>query len=181
MYCRQIGSCLQIVLVAALGFGAEGCGTPGGSGESSGGPNSNSLATCSGDVFVSGTVTREITPTTWNEPFVPTADAHVVMQLEDYLLDGPATVVAERDLPFESLPFEFAICGDAQMIEAMRKGQLTVDISVYNHADATIHIGDLLDEYANDIDGPTQGLSIKVSGVEDCNSPNAGGYCTSTP
>ena len=137
-----------------------------------------SLGSCEGEVFVSGTVTREMQPTNWNEPFVPTAEAHVIMTLGDFILDGPTTAVAERDLPFVELPFEFAICADAEMVEAMQQGELTVDMQIFNHAGDDVRVGDLISEYSNGIEGPTQGMEILVSGSEHCDDPNAGGFCT---
>jgi hypothetical protein len=129
-------------------------------------------------IYVSGTVTREMTETTWNQPFVPTPEVHVRMRLYTFYYDGPLTVLAERDVPFVELPFEFELCADPDAVEAAREGVLAVDVNVYNHAGDSPRVGDLVSEYQNEIDGPTSDLEILVSGVEHCDDPNAGGLCS---
>lgn len=172
----ELTSLAAITLLTACPEPAEEGGqTTTGEGETEGGEG---LDSCEGEVFVSGTVTREMQPTNWNEPFVPTAEAHVIMKLGDFINDGPTYTRAERDLPFVELPFEFAICADAEMVQAMQEGELIIDMEIFNHAGDDVRVGDLVSEYLNTIDGPAQGVEIVVSGIEHCDDPNAGGFCT---
>jgi len=135
-------------------------------------------ALCEGEVFASGTVSREFTPTTFNEPFIANEDSHVLIQLSTAFVDGPTTTLVEQDTPFIEIPFEFMICGDAMEIEAMRQGDLFIAVEVFNQAGINARVGDLVSESANVIEGPSSELEIIVSGLEDCDSPDAGGFCT---
>lgn len=134
---------------------------------------------CSGDVYVSGTVSRDLIANSYNEPFIPTADAHVRMQLTTYYIDGPSTILAERDVPFSNLPFDFAICADASEVQAARLGELTVSMAIFSRAGVDARVGDLISERAYPVEGPTSGMQILVSGLEHCDAENAGGFCTS--
>jgi len=133
---------------------------------------------CGNDLYAAGTVSRNVTPTTWNEPFVASSDAHIQIQLSTAFLDGPETVIVEQSLPFTSLPFPFEICGDESQVEMMRQGELFISVNIYNHAGYEPKVGDLLSEHFNSLDGPSHELSILVSGLEHCSAPNAGGFCT---
>jgi len=133
---------------------------------------------CSEDTFATGTVSRNFTPTTWNEPFVASEDAHIQIQLSTAFIDGPATVLVDQDIPFTPLPFEFTICGNNTEIELTRQGELFISVNVYNHTGFDARVGDLVNEFFNSVDGPSRDLDILVSGLEHCDSPNSGGFCT---
>jgi len=135
-------------------------------------------ATCDGELYVSGTVSREFSETAWNEEFIAAPAAHVHMSIFTFFSDGPSAVLAQRDVPFVSLPFSFAICANAEEIASLRQDQLAVSIDVFNHAGRDARVGDLLGEYLNSIDGPTNEMQITVTGLEHCDSPNSGGFCT---
>lgn len=134
---------------------------------------------CEGNVYVSGTVTRDITDTSWSQPFIKTDDAHVRIRLSSWMIDLASTTLVERDVPFEEFPFDFTICADAENIETLRNDRmLSVSIEVHGSEGFTAHVGDLVSEIANDIDGPTTGLLVQLSGLEHCNAEYAGGFCT---
>ena len=73
-------------------------------------------ASCGTDVFAAGTISREFTATTFNEPFVASDEAHVLIQLATAFADGPSKTLVEQDIAFAEIPFEFAICGNATEI-----------------------------------------------------------------
>jgi len=60
----------------------------------------------------------------------------------------------------------------------MRQGELFISVNVYNHSGANPRVGDLVNESFNSVEGPSSELDIQVSGLEHCDSPNAGGFCT---
>ena len=160
--------------------GSGGSGATAGSGDGSSGDDGTtdgSLECEQGAPLVSGTVHRELEDHTWNEAFEPTAEAHVVMRLYTYVVDGPSTTIATHDVPFETLPFDFVICGDPEAAFA-DGGGYDVEVNVYNHEGDEYRVADLIDEYHDEVDGPTEGLEIVVTGLEHCDEPYAGGYCT---
>ena len=130
-----------------------------------------------GDWYITGTVSRDMTPTTWNEEFVPTPEAHVFLQASAWIADGPSGYFGERAVPFEGLPFDFELCVDPAISQFPQFRDLQV--TVYNHEGSELKVGDLFAEYMDFIDGPHAHMEISVYGVEHCGAPNAGGICTS--
>ncbi len=157
----------------------EDSGEPSSEGTADTGDSSGEIADgcLSGAPLVSGTVTREMTKFTWNEPFVPSPEAHIRMSLGDFIVDGDTTVVAEHDVPFEMLPFTYVICGDPDTAFT-GEGLHVVSVDVFNHEGTDGRVGDLIDEYLDEVDGVTEDFDILVGGLEHCDDPNAGGFCT---
>lgn len=150
----------------------------GGSSDTDTGAGAGALDCEVGVPIVSGTVERELQEHTWNEPFIPNPDAHVSLLLVSYYVDGTSIGRAERDVPFEALPFDFVICGDPEAAFAADEENYEVWVNVYNHDTTELRVGDLADEYIDEVEGPTEGLEVVVSGVEHCDAPYAGGLCS---
>ncbi|RKZ93270.1 MAG: hypothetical protein DRR19_01630 [Candidatus Parabeggiatoa sp. nov. 1] len=129
-------------------------------------------------LLVSGHVEREFTDHTWNEEFVATDAAHVVIQVRRYEgEDVAAPLLAERDVPFKSLPFDFDV-RVAPKDMPRNDEQLLISVNIYNHEGTEGAVGDLIDEYRNMVEPRTEEVKIIVSGLESCDDPNAGGFCT---
>ncbi len=141
--------------------------------------NENLANNGSGEIIVSGTVEREMTETTNNEPFVATDQAHTVITVRRYVgEDAEAPSVLQKDVPVANLPFEFELRGEAAKVLGDGDAFL-VSVEVYNHAGDKSVVGDLVSEYQNQIKGQTRDMTILVSGLEACDASNAGGYCVS--
>ena len=97
-----------------------------------------------------------------------------------YAFVCPSVILSDRDVEFVQLPFDFAICGDAEVFEEASLGEIAVSVDIFNHERNDPRVGDLTSEFLNSIDGATSNLEILVSGLEDCDSPEAGGFCTSS-
>ena len=127
-----------------------------------------------GDVMlVSGTLVREENAHTWNEPFIADAAAHVKIQLLSFpAADGPAFPFVTLERPIVALPFGFELRSDGLFSDVI------LSATVYNHAGNEVRVGDLTNEYLEEIDGIiTTNREIRVSGLESCDAPNAGGFC----
>lgn len=51
-------------------------------------------------------------------------------------------------------------------------------IDVYNHKGVDPRVGDLSSEYVNELTAKQKGSTVQLTGLEHCDSPQAGGYCT---
>jgi hypothetical protein len=130
-----------------------------------------------GTLIASGTVRRDMTQFTWNEDFLPVPEAHVTMYVFSYtfnLADGPEPLLIEQDFPFQGLPFSFEIRGD---LELPPENGINLRVDIFNHAGAVVAVGDLGNEGRNEAVPGTENMKITVSGLEPCDSPDAGGFC----
>jgi hypothetical protein len=130
--------------------------------------------------LVSGILVRTEAEDTYNEPFVPVPEAHVVIGLDFFLpLASEVTeVVAEQDLPVQALPFEFELTGDPEVTFARSgSGQYQLRVRIFNHAGRRLAVGDMINEIPWPIRGVESDLRIEVSGLEDCWSAQAGWSC----
>src|SRR5262249_20376584 len=131
----------------------------------------------SGDVVVSGSLVRELRNFSDNDPITPAADAHAIISLRKYEgEDVGAPLLMTIDAPFHGFPLAFELRGDAAALFA-DKGTVLVEAAVYNHADTTAQVGDLVTESRYELRAPARNYVVNVSGLESCKSPNAGGYC----
>ena len=142
-----------------------------------GGEASEPLSCEAGEWPVSGTVVREIGEHSWNEAFVAGPDAHMVVGLWAYYSDGPGTALGEMDVPVSDVPVDFGVCADAVVAEE-HGGEFVVQVAIYNHAGTQGRVGDLINEVTHPFEGPTQDMVVEVFGLEHCDDPNAGGFCT---
>ncbi len=132
-----------------------------------------------GDLLVTASVVREITPTTTSEALTPAAGAHTHVELRRYVgEDAPAELVLADDQPFTGLPLNLTVRGDAARVFADRS-KLLLFVSVLNHPGNDRRVGDLMSEYRNEVTAAGDSLTVKVSGLESCDAPGAGGFCTS--
>jgi hypothetical protein len=179
----MMGLIMRMIFCLSLSFLAA-CGIPPES-QNKGG-NSNLPAPAAGecgqggDLIVGGTVEREMEPTNWNEPFEPGDDAHMVFELRSYAgEDAAAPLFCRYSLPAQVPPFEFRIGHtDLSPFEGS-SGTLLLSINIYNHAGEDGAVGDLVSEYSNRFTEATDDAVIVVSGLESCDDPDAGGFCTS--
>jgi hypothetical protein len=54
-----------------------------------------------------------------------------------------------------------------------------LSVTVLNHPGNDTRVGDLTSEYRNEVSAAGESLTVKVSGLEPCDAPGAGGFCTS--
>lgn len=140
----------------------------------------SAIVSGSGDVLVTANVVREITTTTTSEAITPAAGAHTRIELRRYVgEDAPADLVLADDQPFTGLPLNLTVRGDAARVFA-GPSKLLLSVTILNHAGNDTRVGDLTSEYRNEVNAAGDSLTVKVSGLEPCDAPGAGGFCTSS-
>lgn len=122
-----------------------------------------------------------------NDDFIATKDTHVVVTLV-YVpgIDAPATTVVNKDFTDVSgLPFEFEIAGDLQKGLDLPDGGISgphysLYVKVFKGPGYNSYVGDLVNEESNFVsqDDVLDTVVIQVTGLEHCDSINAGGFCT---
>jgi hypothetical protein len=128
-------------------------------------------------VIVAGTVERELPDHAYNKPLTPAPGAHVVLELRRYIgEDADSPTVAQVDLPFTGLPFDYQLRGEASALLAEGHA-FTFDAVVYNHPGTDAVVGDLVSETRYDVQALPAALDVRVSGLESCTAPGAGGFC----
>lgn len=114
------------------------------------------------------------------EAFVFTEDSHAVVQLYysiSALGDGHVELVAETTIEgITSFPLTYRIEGDPETIFA-REGDYFLDVEVFSGAGNEAVVGDLINEFYTPVPGPGAEVKVKVTGLEACDSPDAGGFC----
>lgn len=160
-------------------------GTP--SGSDTGGGSTTTTDTGSGSVdckdgvpLLSGTVHRELGDHSWNDAFEPTSGAFVHLYLVVLDPDGTGgTGIGEELVPFEGLPFDFALCiPEDSTFEFDDDEDYGLLVHVFNHDTTELWVGDLAPDGPHPVDAPTDGLQIVVSGVEHCDAPYADDLCS---
>ena len=131
--------------------------------------------------LITGTVHRELGDHTWNESFDPAPDAFVHLYHTSFDTSAPYPWgIGERLIPFEGLPFEFALCvPDDAAFKFEADKDYDFSVRVFNHDTSELRVGDLTHEprlYA--IDRPTHDLQVVVGGVEHCDAPYADELCS---
>lgn len=122
-------------------------------------------------------------PHAYNAEVVLSPDTYMdVIVSDSSLADGPSKLLLKhRFSNISNLPFIFWITGDLnQIFPNLGPGTFyTVNVSLKNPHREKPQVGDLVSEYVNTIDATTikDGLEIKLTGLESCKAPNAGGYC----
>ena len=120
-------------------------------------------------------------PHALNDDFVITEDTHISIELY-YVADTEAaseTVLSQDFANIDALPFLFEITGNGDEIFTERHG-----LGYYLHAEVFAHpgsdavVGDLVSEIMTSIASSDTNVEIKVFGIEPCDAPNAGGFCT---
>jgi hypothetical protein len=131
--------------------------------------------------LITGTVRRELGDHTWNESFDPAPDAFVHLLHTSYDHTAPYPWgIGERLIPFEGLPFDFALCAPADAAFKFENDkEYDFMVYVFNHDTSELRVGDLTHEprlYA--VNRPTHDLQIIVGGVEHCDAPYADELCS---
>ncbi|WP_445384199.1 hypothetical protein ACT6NV_09315 [Robiginitalea sp. IMCC44478] len=143
------------------------------------------------DVLIEGKIIHNRTNEySLNTEFVGRPDAHLIITIVySEGMDGQTELVLEKD--FESiakLPFEFKIYGNKnEFMPESRNGKYLISAQLLNGSGKETYVGDLVSEYSYEIFNPfetepqklSEYIEIEVFGLEDCNDPNSGGYCTS--
>ena len=119
-------------------------------------------------------------PYTNPEPFRFTEDSHAVVRLYyswSALGDAPSELVAETTLEdLSGFPLEYRLEGDAEAVFA-RRGDYFIDVEAFSGAGDEPVVGDLISEYYTPVPSPGAAVEVRVTGLEPCDSPDAGGYC----
>ena len=133
-----------------------------------------------GDLLLDVTLVREKTDTSWNEPFVAQTDAHVSVSIarNEHIADGPVNTIATWDIPATTVPTRVQWYGDQASILA-DGDEFLFFIDIHNHEGDEPRVGDLGSEYVNELAAGGKGATVKLTGLEHCDSPDSGGFCTS--
>lgn len=136
-----------------------------------------------GDVLVSGTVTRDLGPAfQYVGPTVLGTDSSARITLSSnpsFGGDGASKLVAVKTLqPAPALPFEYCLTGALADVSDTTV-EYAVDVEVRQHEGQSV--GDLIMENLEVVEPPAANVELRVTGVEDCTSPEAGGFCVAAP
>ena len=119
-------------------------------------------------------------PFTHPEAFVFTEDSHAVVQLYysiSALGDGPVELVAETTIEgVSSFPLAYRMKGNPKTVFA-REGDYFLEARVFSGAGDEAAVGDLISEFYTPVPGPGAEVRVRVTGLESCDSPDAGGFC----
>ncbi len=134
--------------------------------------------------IIRGEVVHIKPPHSLQEDFVSTKDARIVVEIiYAPSADSMGEVVWEQSYMDDiGLPFVFEIpAGAVDFIEANANDYegYYIFATVYNHVGDESEAGDLITETFTSISPYIGNVKIEVSGLEPCNSPNAGGFCAS--
>ncbi len=134
------------------------------------------------NVLVSG----EIAPIT-NEPHIYqgetvfTEDAHAVVTLAYY--EGFSVFKRTHRIPeIKGFPISFQVKGDPKKFFARPGGSYpsnyySISATVYLGVGDKVYIGDFMTDILYQVNGPTPGQKIMVTGLEACSTPGGGGAC----
>lgn len=119
--------------------------------------------------------------TSLNDDFVITDDTHIALRLHHQGgPDGPWENILVQDFSdIDELPFIFSIFGDLDKTFAKDSGYYLLSAKVYKHSGDEVYVGDLVSEIQTEVDPNDSNIEIKVFGMEDCDAPYRGGFCTS--
>ena len=119
-------------------------------------------------------------PLTYPGTFRFTRDSHAVVQLYysvSALGDGPAERVAETRLTnISRFPLAYRVEGDPETVFA-RRGDYFLQVEVFSGAGDDAAVGDLIGEFYTPVPAPGAEVEVRVTGLEACSSPAAGGFC----
>ena len=118
-------------------------------------------------------------PHALNDNFVITNATHISVSLyyAPYTDGGSETILSQNFINVDKLPFLFEITGDLGKIFKERTGYY-LSVEVFSHSGDEVVVGDLISEMSTPIASSDSNVEIKVLGIEECGSLNAGGYCT---
>jgi hypothetical protein len=131
---------------------------------------------CGPSPLVQGAVEREERRTTFNEPLTLTHTSLWVLRVDGIpAADAASVAIAELVIgPVTALPTTYCIPGDAG--DTSRFMDYVVSGTLYQTAGEST-VGDLATEYYTSFEPPAEDVRLVVSGVESCDSPDAGGFC----
>lgn len=124
-------------------------------------------------------------PNTYPEPFEFTEDSHAIVQLWWWtgpgVADVPEELIAETTLEdISSFPIEYRLEGDAEEIFA-RRGEYYLNVGVFSGdggpSGEEFSVGDLTNETYTLVPNPGAKVEVKMTSLESCGSPDAGGSC----
>ena len=131
-------------------------------------------------VLVSGEIVHVRGPYTYEGDFVFTEDAHASVTLfysSSAGGDAPAEQLAKTTLDgITAFPLTYQIEGDPKLFS--REGDYFLQASVLMSAGDEHYVGDLLNEVYTPVYAPGTRVQVEVTGLEHCDSPGAGGFCT---
>jgi len=129
-----------------------------------------------GPVIVRGRLTRELTRHSDNRPLLLAADNRFELELRGYMgEDRPTSLQMHATLTLGpgplTLPLDYEVRGTGPTGDD--KFLLTLEV----HSGGADHPLVLMTEYSNEIEPATTRLDVKLTGLEDCDAPEAGGFC----
>lgn len=124
-------------------------------------------------------------PLTHPEPFEFTEDSHAIVQF--WWWTGPTVADVEPELVtsttlenISSFPIEYRLEGDAEEIFA-RRGEYYLNVGVFSGSGGAsgeeFTVGDLTNEVYTLVPNPGADVEVKMTSLESCDSPAAGGRC----
>lgn len=118
-------------------------------------------------------------PHSLNDSFIVTKDTHLIVTLSYApFADGPSEKILSEDFTnIGGLPFTLEIAGELEKL--FNKRLYNISAIVYNHSGNEVAVGDLVSEIITEVQADSRNIEVQVFGMEDCNAPNAGGFCTS--
>jgi len=134
-----------------------------------------------GEVVVSGTIVRQETAASYNEPFLPGEGSHVVISFRRIGAAADSAPSFEADAPASALPIPFEVRGRASEIFPDAGSPLQVSAAVYAHAGLELQVGDLASEETYTLAKAGDRLDVQVLGLEPCSAVGSAGPCVTEP
>jgi hypothetical protein len=131
-----------------------------------------------GPALVSGTIVRVDRPRSFSGPFEFNDQSMAKIELRSHEAlggDGISEVVAVQIVrPVSELPLSFCVAGDPAVV----RNELDYTVSaVIKQYEGQATVGDLVTEYTHLVLPPAADVVIEVSGLEECGTPDSGGFC----
>jgi len=103
-----------------------------------------------------------------------------IWSIPKFTADYPSTLEWEKDFKnISGLPFKFDINNFEDIANDSDK-EYSISVKVINGIEDKAHIGDLINEFQTIVSLSNSSVTVKVFGLEDCDTPNAGGFCSSS-
>ncbi|MCX6117665.1 MAG: hypothetical protein NT027_09000 [Proteobacteria bacterium] len=135
-------------------------------------------------VLGTGEISRRKTEYTYNEEIHWSDQAHFQITVRCYKgedVGAPITYVQTGNV--KTIPFNYLIEDTESsvfpvQVDGMKCYHYLIAVQVFNHEGSAPFEGDLISESSNKVEGAGFRMDVSVSGLESCESPNAGGFCT---
>ncbi len=135
------------------------------------------LSACGNSRSISGTIVTERTQFSYQRDFNFTADSHAIIRIySKNNSENSDTAIKKNINNIISFPIQFSIQIETPL--DFSKNDYFISAKVFSQAGDDTHVGDFTTETVTPIPR-TGSVTVRVAGLESCDSPNSGGFCSS--